>query len=105
MPVFANPMGGGLLKKRKSEEGHDQRESKRPAFQGPSRVWMVQWRLPQTRKHKTWNGDGVLLVEGARFVMFDTDGKKYAFPVDFHAISHLSIKDPGNHLRRLHIDC
>ncbi|KAF9047302.1 SNF2 family N-terminal domain-containing protein [Panaeolus papilionaceus] len=39
-------------------------------------VWMVQWRNPQYKKHKTWDGDGVLVVDNSQAaVLFDLDGK------------------------------
>ncbi|KAF8348116.1 P-loop containing nucleoside triphosphate hydrolase protein [Amanita rubescens] len=37
--------------------------------------WMVQWRKPQYKKHKTWDGDGVLVIKGSRAELYDTDGK------------------------------
>ncbi|KAF4567723.1 helicase [Pleurotus pulmonarius] len=49
-----------------------------PAFKKAAldeRCWMVQWRKPQTRKHKTWDGDAVLVVSGTRAILYDTDGK------------------------------
>lgn len=40
-------------------------------------------RLPQARKHKTWEGDGVLVVNSSRATLMDQDGRVYAlsFPV------------------------
>ncbi|KAF9653003.1 hypothetical protein BDM02DRAFT_3266009 [Thelephora ganbajun] len=29
--------------------------------------WVVQWRSPQHKKHKTWDGDGVLIVRGLTY--------------------------------------
>jgi hypothetical protein len=46
---------------------------------GPSRgkqFWTVQFRAPQTRKHKTWDDDGVLQVVNDQFILFDTEGRK-----------------------------
>nr|GAT57610.1 predicted protein [Mycena chlorophos] len=37
--------------------------------------WAVQWRAPQTRKHKTWDGDGVLVVSDSKTTLYDSDGK------------------------------
>jgi hypothetical protein len=36
-------------------------------------------RNKQTRKHKTWDGDAVLLVKGARAELLDMEGQRYAF--------------------------
>lgn len=36
---------------------------------------MIQWRYPQYKKHKTWDGDAVLVLTGIRGSMFDLDGK------------------------------
>lgn len=41
-----------------------------------TQYWMVQWRAPQTRKHKTWDGDGVLVAEGNKFTLYDMDGQR-----------------------------
>jgi DNA repair and recombination protein RAD54B len=48
--------------------------------------WMVQWRKPQQKKHKTWDGDGILIVRGARCILKDTDGKD---------IASAALKDPN----------
>ncbi|KIM23797.1 hypothetical protein M408DRAFT_332159 [Serendipita vermifera MAFF 305830] len=37
--------------------------------------WTVQWRNPQAKKHKTWEGDGVVKLEGERYYLFNIDGK------------------------------
>ena len=35
-------------------------------------------RVPQNKKHKTWDGDGVLVVDrGANGTMYDMDGKMH----------------------------
>jgi len=58
---------------------------------GPT-VWMVQWsvrlalvhpvtkskarRAPQYKKHKTWDGDGILVIERSLDArLYDSDGK------------------------------
>ncbi|KAJ8522744.1 hypothetical protein ONZ45_g754 [Pleurotus djamor] len=38
--------------------------------------WTVQWRKPQQRKHKTWDGDGVLTIIGTTATLYDSDGKR-----------------------------
>lgn len=35
-------------------------------------------RSPQARKHKTWEGDGVLVVNSSRATLMDQDGRVYA---------------------------
>ncbi|KDQ21829.1 hypothetical protein BOTBODRAFT_169022 [Botryobasidium botryosum FD-172 SS1] len=41
--------------------------------------WTVQWRKPQTKKHKTWEGkpfgDGVLVQKGSHCSLLDFEGK------------------------------
>jgi hypothetical protein len=32
-------------------------------------------RTPQTRKHKTWEGDGILVINGSRATLKDQDGR------------------------------
>ncbi|KAH0589308.1 hypothetical protein H2248_005070 [Termitomyces sp. 'cryptogamus'] len=49
--------------------------------------WMVQWRNPQTKKHKTWDGDAVLVVNSSKATLYDVDGKtlgvgKIAWPLE-----------------------
>ncbi|POY76237.1 DNA repair and recombination protein RAD54 [Rhodotorula taiwanensis] len=46
------------------------------AAAGPSkRAWDVQWRNFQARKNKTWEKDGVMLVEGLGVTVYAADGK------------------------------
>ncbi|PVF93834.1 hypothetical protein CPB86DRAFT_85171 [Serendipita vermifera] len=70
--------------KRKSNEADEieQPPQKRTSWGGQassanSRLsyWTVQWRNPQAKKHKTWEGDGVLQLEGNLYSLFSTDGK------------------------------
>lgn len=42
---------------------------------GGEEYWMIQWRYPQYKKHKTWEGDAVLVLTGVRGTMFDLEGK------------------------------
>jgi DNA repair and recombination protein RAD54B len=61
---------------------------------GGEEYWMIQWyvrspnlslscspqgtrRYPQYKKHKTWDGDAVLVLTGIRGSMFDLEGKMY----------------------------
>ncbi|QRW11400.1 DNA repair and recombination protein RAD54 [Ceratobasidium sp. AG-Ba] len=39
------------------------------------RYYQVLWRAPQTKKHKTWDGDGVLVITGPRYELLDEDAK------------------------------
>ncbi|KAK0480358.1 P-loop containing nucleoside triphosphate hydrolase protein [Armillaria novae-zelandiae] len=76
MPTFQPPQSSG---KRKSDQP-DVQSRKRQALDvgaaGSSEYWMVQWRNHQSKKHKTWEGDGVVVVEGSQATLFDTDGKQ-----------------------------
>lgn len=38
-----------------------------------SQFWSVQWRNPQFKKHKTWDGDGTLTVKSGQLVLKDTN--------------------------------
>ncbi|KAH7920920.1 hypothetical protein BV22DRAFT_1020349 [Leucogyrophana mollusca] len=42
---------------------------------GGDEYWMIQWRAPQYKKHKTWDGDAVLVLSGARGTLYDLEGK------------------------------
>lgn len=35
-------------------------------------------RNPQSKKHKTWDGDAVLVANNSKATLFDIDGKTYA---------------------------
>lgn len=42
---------------------------------GGEEYWMIQWRYPQYKKHKTWDGDAVLVLTGVRGSVYDLEGK------------------------------
>ncbi|KIY62493.1 hypothetical protein CYLTODRAFT_438881 [Cylindrobasidium torrendii FP15055 ss-10] len=69
MPSFAMPVMTGKRKAESSQEGSRKRQTPAGGY------YVVQWRNPQTKKHKTWEGDGVLVVEGTRGKLYDTDSK------------------------------
>lgn len=69
-----NSMGNGLIPRDGTIRG-SQSSTKENL---PETYWMVQWRKPQQKKHKTWDGDAVLIVRGSRCFMKDTDGKDIA---------------------------
>lgn len=58
--------------KRKSTENEEEREVERPLSPRPVPLlpsagepsYLCQWRVPQFRKHKTWDGDAVLTLHG-----------------------------------------
>ncbi|KAG6330522.1 hypothetical protein ID866_8566 [Astraeus odoratus] len=79
---------GTLGEKRKQSEEHPQR--KRIGVDSPSgriatipsisgshgeEYWMVQWRMHQYKKHKTWEGDAVLVLHGSKGTLYDLEGK------------------------------
>ncbi|TEB37551.1 hypothetical protein FA13DRAFT_1726666 [Coprinellus micaceus] len=69
MPAFTSM----VPTKRKSDDDHGF-SRKRPST-GSHEVWMVQWRNPQTRKHKTWEGDAVVVRESSgKTTLYNTDG-------------------------------
>ncbi|KAG6906213.1 hypothetical protein DXG01_015152, partial [Tephrocybe rancida] len=83
MPAFQP-----LSAKRKPDY-EEESARKRPAFgiNSSSRAeeyWMVQWQVdadnsvvrnPQTRKHKTWDGDAILVANTSKATLYDVDGK------------------------------
>ncbi|CCM04369.1 uncharacterized protein FIBRA_06542 [Fibroporia radiculosa] len=91
MPAFQNPQGGVGIKRK--NEIHDPNISgrKRQATEDDSIVsghgraagetsagmkyWFVVWRNPQYKKHKTWDGDAVLVVGDPSCTLYDMDGK------------------------------
>ncbi|KAJ7039247.1 SNF2 family N-terminal domain-containing protein [Mycena alexandri] len=62
--------------KRKSDSGEESIR-KRVAVEadGEEHYWVVQWRNYQAKKHKTWDGDGVLVVSGFKSTLYDSEGK------------------------------
>ncbi|KAL1704581.1 SNF2 family N-terminal domain-containing protein [Schizophyllum commune] len=79
MPAFQNPV---VPSKRKSEAAERPAAKRRQSEIGSSSTeeyWMVQWRNPQTRKHKTWDEDGVLQVVGSKATLYDMDAKAVGF--------------------------
>ncbi|KAG9122857.1 helicase [Ceratobasidium sp. 392] len=74
--MFATPA------KRKGEDVAES-SSKRPKEETPGertpyakkRYYQVLWRTPQTKKHKTWDGDGVLVITGSHYDLLDEDAK------------------------------
>ncbi|CAE6531661.1 unnamed protein product [Rhizoctonia solani] len=39
------------------------------------KYYQVLWRAPQTKKHKTWDGDGVLVITGSTYELLDEEAK------------------------------
>ncbi|EPQ57554.1 hypothetical protein GLOTRDRAFT_127906 [Gloeophyllum trabeum ATCC 11539] len=82
MPGFQSVVAGT---KRKSD-GPDLSGApgKRPALDdnagstGAGTCWMVQWRVPQQKKHKTWDGDAVLVVNRGGANLVNLEGKLIA---------------------------
>ncbi|KAJ6607761.1 SNF2 family N-terminal domain-containing protein [Mycena sp. CBHHK59/15] len=63
--------------KRKSDDISPDYSRKRLAVESNSgdSYWAVQWRNYQAKKHKTWDGDGVLVVSDAKCTLYDSEGK------------------------------
>ncbi|KAG0271153.1 DNA repair and recombination protein rad54b [Linnemannia exigua] len=47
-----------------------------PTVDKQERCFNVLWRKKTGKKHKTWDGDGVLIVNGSQAVLKDMDGKE-----------------------------
>lgn len=52
----------------------ESRINKASADDEKTRYWTAQWRKPQTKKHKSWDGDGYVSQCGAKVVFMDEDG-------------------------------
>ncbi|KAJ7755699.1 SNF2 family N-terminal domain-containing protein [Mycena maculata] len=63
--------------KRKSDDHAQDASRKRVALEADAdeHYWVVQWRNFQAKKHKTWDGDGVLVVSGFKNTLYDSEGK------------------------------
>ncbi|KAF8920583.1 SNF2 family N-terminal domain-containing protein [Mucidula mucida] len=72
MPAFQAP---SVATKRKSDVSDPVSRKKQSLGFSSEQYWMVQWRNHQTKKHKTWEGDGVLVIEGSRATLYGSDGK------------------------------
>ncbi|KAI0305632.1 P-loop containing nucleoside triphosphate hydrolase protein [Multifurca ochricompacta] len=89
MPSFLTPLptDGSHTQKRKIHEleqpevSSSKKQSVGTALpesstsRGGTRYWMVQWRAPQAKKHKTWEGDGILVVTRPKAVLMDLEGR------------------------------
>ncbi|KAG5636356.1 hypothetical protein H0H81_008304 [Sphagnurus paluster] len=68
MPAF-QPLNSA---KRKSEY-NDESSRKKIALDSAEEYWMVQW-----RKHKTWDGDAILVSTSSKATLYDSDGRTIA---------------------------
>ena len=50
----------------------------RPSDGSKDAYFNVLWRTQTMKKNKTWDGDGVLVLEDGFLTLRDMDGKKYA---------------------------
>jgi DNA repair and recombination protein RAD54B len=55
----------------------ESRPNKLSADDEKTRYWTAQWRKPQTKKNKSWDGDGYVSQCGAKVVFMDEDGIAY----------------------------
>ncbi|KAI0335474.1 hypothetical protein GY45DRAFT_1316794 [Cubamyces sp. BRFM 1775] len=89
MPGFQSPITSTSTKRKSDYHDPNFASRKRQALEddgdasGPSAMegdqyWMVQWRNPQYKKHKTWDGDAVLVVSGSKCTLFDSDNRQLA---------------------------
>ncbi|CEL61521.1 DNA repair and recombination protein RAD54B [Rhizoctonia solani AG-1 IB] len=68
--------------KRKAGQG-DEPEGKRVKEESNTKntsyakksYYQVLWRAPQTKKHKTWDGDGVMVITGSSYELLDEEAK------------------------------
>ncbi|KAF8160977.1 SNF2 family N-terminal domain-containing protein [Crassisporium funariophilum] len=91
MPAFQSP--GSFVEKRKHDDADEELGSRKRVARSSDytsastslaekagdssqeTVWMVQWRIPQNRKHKTWDGDAVLVLNGMKdALLYDSEG-------------------------------
>ncbi|KZT04627.1 uncharacterized protein LAESUDRAFT_727800 [Laetiporus sulphureus 93-53] len=90
MPAFQNPHLNSVQKRKSDAHEQDTAARKRQALEGGSSVsnngragddlagekrWMVLWRNPQYKKHKTWDGDAVLVIRGNTCTLYESDGR------------------------------
>ncbi|RPD67158.1 hypothetical protein L226DRAFT_549783 [Lentinus tigrinus ALCF2SS1-7] len=86
MPAFQDLVSSGSNKRKSDHHDLNNAGRKRQAVEddGSSGVstmegdqyWMVQWRNPQYKKHKTWDGDAVLVVSGNKCTLYDSDNRQ-----------------------------
>ncbi|KZS98403.1 hypothetical protein SISNIDRAFT_481148 [Sistotremastrum niveocremeum HHB9708] len=75
-----------------------------PPSRTASQYWIVQWRSPQAKKHKTWEGDAVIAVSTNRVEFYDMEGKPAGiFKATIPGLEvDMEIQLGG---RDIHIDC
>ncbi|KAI6026362.1 P-loop containing nucleoside triphosphate hydrolase protein [Pisolithus microcarpus] len=61
--------------KRTALDTSNARKNNRDSTNHGEAYWMIQWRFPQYKKHKTWDGDAVLVMNGSRGTLYDLEGK------------------------------
>jgi DNA repair and recombination protein RAD54B len=44
----------------------------------PDSHWTANWRKPQNKKHKTWDGDGFVVLSGSTLTLISDTGKLFA---------------------------
>lgn len=98
MPAFQAP----LAMKRKSDFPDNEDNRKRVSLDNKETYWLIQWsvafndiepawstltlfrRTPTTKKHKTWTGDGLLVVNASSAVMYNMEGQRQSvLPAQF----------------------
>ncbi|KAJ7594739.1 SNF2 family N-terminal domain-containing protein [Mycena floridula] len=75
MPAFQMPAVTGKRKSEHFDDNSRKRQALDTVNDSQEQFWSVQWRTPQNRKHKTWDGDAILMISGSRATMYDMDGK------------------------------
>ncbi|KAH7888361.1 P-loop containing nucleoside triphosphate hydrolase protein [Phlebopus sp. FC_14] len=78
MPSYQSPVVGEKRKHPPEDSARKRLAVERPANEsrsGGEEYWMIQWRAPQYKKYKTWDGDAVLVLTGAKGTIYDLEGK------------------------------
>ncbi|KAI0375644.1 hypothetical protein BV20DRAFT_959644 [Pilatotrama ljubarskyi] len=88
MPAFQSPVAHSSAKRKPEPHDPNPASRKRQALDADGasgtsamegdQYWMVQWRNPQYKKHKTWDGDAVLVVSGNKCTLYDSDNRQLA---------------------------
>ncbi|CDO75591.1 hypothetical protein BN946_scf184858.g31 [Trametes cinnabarina] len=87
MPAFSSPAASTSAKRKPDYHDPNPANRKRQALENDpgasgasalegDQYWMVQWRNPQYKKHKTWDGDAVLVVSGSKCTLYDSDNRQ-----------------------------
>ncbi|KAI0081996.1 hypothetical protein K474DRAFT_1612582 [Panus rudis PR-1116 ss-1] len=98
MPAYMDPIGSKGQKRKREDDIDVSTMRKRPSAAPPddgrnqeTRYFMVQWRNHQAKKNKTWDDDGIAVINSAQCTVFDTSNNRIVSGRPNVAISQIDL--------------